>query len=230
MTDHQLSAAVASARRSLSVSAVQWSSVGNDNYSPFDTMDGLVYRLRRWFGYTTIPRYRLHPTSVYLYEACSDGIPIEKFFAELRLTDTYLSWFLVTQLHVWMCLVRCMSAGQEGRVLRNEVVARMWDDCQSRLKLLAPMTSKVRRQSMDQLLQQFQAMIVAYDEGLLTDDKTLCAALWRTLFIYESIDPKHLELMVNYIRTQLDHLHTIETEKFLLNGKFVWKPFPPLYP
>jgi len=193
-------------------------------------MDGLMYKIRRYFGYSSVPKYRLRHASVYLYESATDAIDIEKFFTHLKLSDTYLSWFLVTQLHVWMIMVRAMAEGKEGRILRNEVVARMWEDCETRLKLLTHMSQSNRRKGLEDLLQQFQASIVAYDEGHLMDDKTLAAALWRTLFTYESVDPKYMEIMVEYIRTQLDHLHTIETEKFFLDGRITWKPFPPLYP
>ena len=201
-----------------------------ENYTPFETMDGIIYKVRRFFGYQTIPKYRLKYTSVYLYESCTDGIPIEKFFTHLALPDNYLSWFLVTQLHVWMLQVRAMSEGKEGRIMRNELVSRMWEDCDERLKKFATFPAKVRRKGMEDLLQQFQAAIFAYDEGHLTNDKVLAASVWRTLFMYEDVDPRHLELVVSYVRTQIEHLQTIGTEKFILDGKITWKEFPPLYP
>ena len=34
-------------------------------------------------------------------------------------------------------MTRAMSEGKEGRVLRNEITARMWDDAQERLKVLS---------------------------------------------------------------------------------------------
>ncbi|CAG2112162.1 unnamed protein product [Medioppia subpectinata] len=129
-----------------------------------------------------------------------------------------------------MLMIRSMVEGKEGRLMRNEITARMWEDCETRLKLMTHMTQSVRRKGLEDLLQQFRASLIAYDEGFLTDDKTLSAALWRTLFTYESVDPKYLELIVQYIRTQVEHLHTIGTEKFFLDGKITWKPFPPFYP
>ncbi len=200
------------------------------NYSPYDYFDGFVYKIRRKIGLKAIPKYRLSESSVYLYESCTDGIDIEKFFHFCKLPDTYLSWFLVTQLHVWMCMTRAMIDGKEGRTMRNEIVARMWDDSDARLKKLTHMPASDRRNGLEDLLQQFQATIFSYDEGLLTDDRTLASALWRVLFIYESVDPHVLETMVSYVRTQVHHLTTIETEKFLLDGKIVWKEFYPLYP
>lgn len=35
-----------------------------------------------------------------------------------------------------MCMTRGMIEGKEGRVIRNEMVARMWEDSQTRLKKL----------------------------------------------------------------------------------------------
>lgn len=201
-----------------------------ENYSPFETLDGLIYKARRMCGFQTIPKYRLKNTTIFLYESCTDAVPIENFLTHLSLPDNYLSWFLVTELHVWMMQVRAMAEGKEGRVIRNEVVARMWEDCDTRIKKFATFPAKVRRRGMEDLLQQFQAAIFAYDEGLLTNDKVMAAALWRTLFIYEDVDPRYLELCVQYVRTQLEHLRNIGTEKFILDGKITWKPFPPLYP
>nr|CAD7576457.1 unnamed protein product [Timema californicum] len=56
--------------------------------------------------------------------------------AEFKLPDTFLSWFLVTELHVWMMLVRLMAEGKDGRFTRNIVVEAMWSDTNTRAKKL----------------------------------------------------------------------------------------------
>nr|CAD7400714.1 unnamed protein product [Timema poppensis] len=55
---------------------------------------------------------------------------------EFKLSDTFLSWFLVTELHVWMVLVRLMAEGKDGRFARNVVVEAMWSDTNTRAKKL----------------------------------------------------------------------------------------------
>jgi len=50
--------------------------------------------------------------------------------------DTFYSWFLVTELHVWMLMVRTMAEGEEGRFVRNSIVEAMWEDVSTRAKRL----------------------------------------------------------------------------------------------
>ena len=47
--------------------------------------------------------------------------------------DTFFSWFLVTELHIWMLSVRLMAEGtEEGRHVRNSMVQGLWKDCDER--------------------------------------------------------------------------------------------------
>lgn len=71
----------------------------------------------------------------------ADQINYLEFFKRFELPDTFNSWFLVTELHVWMLLVRAMAEGSEtgedGRFLRNCIVEAMWADVGTRAKKLA---------------------------------------------------------------------------------------------
>ncbi|MEE6509976.1 hypothetical protein FKM82_028641 [Ascaphus truei] len=49
----------------------------------------------------------------------------------------------------------------------------------------------------------FYAAIFGYDEGILSDDHVLAAALWRNLFNKQCDDPRQLELIVEYVRKQI---------------------------
>lgn len=50
--------------------------------------------------------------------------------------DTFFSWFLVTELHVWMLMVRFMAEGEEGKLVISKVVEAMWHDVLLRAELL----------------------------------------------------------------------------------------------
>lgn len=50
--------------------------------------------------------------------------------------DTFFSWFLITELHVWMLMVRFMAEGKYGKIARNILVEAMWDDIEIRTKKL----------------------------------------------------------------------------------------------
>jgi cytochrome b pre-mRNA-processing protein 3 len=54
-----------------------------------------------------------------------------------------------------------------------------------------------------ELLHQFQAAMVGYDEGLLSDDMVLAGAVWRTLLQQDCSDPENVERIVYYIRKQV---------------------------
>jgi HD superfamily phosphohydrolase YqeK len=56
-----------------------------------------------------------------------------------------------------------------------------------------------------ELLHQFQAAVIGYDEGLLSDDKVLAGAVWRTLLQQQCSDLENLERLVHYIRKQVSN-------------------------
>lgn len=195
--------------------------------SPF-RHDSWAKRLLNFSGLGEANRIALRRATIFHYEACTDKLEPLRFFEHLHLSDTLYSYYLVAQLHVWMCQVRSMQDGPEGRLLRNEVVARMWQDMDTRISKIGVYNSKARKSLIEQLLFHHQAAIFSYDEGLLTDDKTLACALWRTLFSKDEVDPRVLEVAVKYVRTQLNHLRSINSRHWCLNGRFDWAPFPPL--
>lgn len=75
-------------------------------------------------------------TGYLLYESVADKIAYSQFFEQYYLPDTFYSWFVVTELHVWMLLVRIMNEGEDGRFIRNCIVQAMWADVNIRAKKL----------------------------------------------------------------------------------------------
>ncbi|KAL2296746.1 hypothetical protein Nmel_014792 [Mimus melanotis] len=65
---------------------------------------------------------------------------------------------------------------------------------------------------------------VARGQGILCDDHVLAAALWRNLFNRNCDDPRHLELLVEYVRKQVQHLDALSGEDLLLTGEVSWRP------
>lgn len=50
--------------------------------------------------------------------------------------DTYFSWFLITELHAWMLMVRLAAGGDAGVDMRNNLVIAMWKDVDLRKRKL----------------------------------------------------------------------------------------------
>ncbi|XP_059926461.1 ubiquinol-cytochrome-c reductase complex assembly factor 1 [Gadus macrocephalus] len=74
------------------------------------------------------------------------------------------------------------------------------------------------------MTETFYAAIFGYDEGILSDDRVLAAALWRNLFNRECEDPRQLELMLEYVRKQMQYIDSLDAEDLLLTGEVKWRP------
>lgn len=187
-------------------------------------------KAKTYIGFGDNNVFALRRSTIFQYEACTDKLNPAIFFKQLELPDTLYSFFLLVQLHCWLCQVRSMREGPEGRILRNELTERMWQDFDVRLERIEVFSSSTRKSILSDLLYQQQGAMLSYDEGLLTDDKTLAGAIWRTLYSKDLVDPRHLYTIVKYVRFQLEHLNSIGSRHWCLDGKFDWAPFPPLQP
>jgi cytochrome b pre-mRNA-processing protein 3 len=162
---------------------------------------------------------------VLLYENVADTLNYREFFDEFDMPDTFNSWFLVTELHVWMLLMRVMGegpeSGQDGRFLRNCIVEAMWADVQTRSKKLSLDNPSAARAQVQILSEQFQATLINYDEGLTGDDKSLASALWRRFFDMHCDDFTKLEKLVKYVRRTTKLLESLGRDE-LIKPQIQW--------
>lgn len=163
---------------------------------------------------------------VYVYESCVDKVDFKAFFTYLKLPDTFLSWFLVTELHVWMCITRAMAEidTRPALCLQHELVRNLWSDTETRMGKLAYISGKIKRECLRDLSDHFNAMLVLYDEALQGDDKALAGALWRVLLLCGDRDPRVLETLVHYVRKQVHMLDKMTLEDFLRERNITWSP------
>ncbi|XP_025089754.1 ubiquinol-cytochrome-c reductase complex assembly factor 1-like [Pomacea canaliculata] len=209
----------------------QYSTVASGSGTASEKKGSLWQKIKWDLGFISGLKYSkslLNASSFRMYICCSEMIHHNQFFLELDLPDTFTSWFLVTDLHVWLCMQRLSSLGKDGRLLCNFLVQALWNDMEARSKLLGNAISLTSRSDgIQELAGVFKASLFAYDEGLLGDDKELAAAVWRILFeMRKDIDPQKLELVVHYIRKQVAHLDS-QDEKTILGKGFV--TFLPLH-
>ncbi|XP_050598568.1 ubiquinol-cytochrome-c reductase complex assembly factor 1 isoform X1 [Bombus affinis] len=148
-----------------------------------------------------------------LYGDIPDGLNYSIFYKGFNMPDTFFSWFLVTELHVWMLMVRFMAEGEKGKLVISKMVEAMWHDVLIRAELLGPMTPRTKKKQVAELSYQFNAAIVGYDEGIMSDDKVLASALWRRFFCLECNNPEHLEKLLIYVRKQIHVFDKIPSEK-----------------
>ncbi|XP_012271400.1 ubiquinol-cytochrome-c reductase complex assembly factor 1 [Orussus abietinus] len=171
-----------------------------------------------------VKRYRQKLSTYFLYEQIADEIDYSEFFEEFKMADTFNSWFLITELHVWMIMSRFMAEGELGIFLRNSIVQAMWEDVNIRTKKLKDANQTSLRKQVKETSQQFNAAIIGYDEGLFSDDKVLAGALWRRFFALETNNPEHIEKLVMYTRKQMNMLDKIPLETILKQHRVPWIP------
>ncbi|KAH8379378.1 hypothetical protein KR009_004517 [Drosophila setifemur] len=188
--------------------------------------EGILKRVLTKVGFTPNTKARLKVTSHLLYESVADKISYVAFFRDFNLPNTFNSWFLVTELHVWLLLMRSMAEGSEtgedGRFLRNCIVEAMWGDVNTRAKKLGAHNPSRTRQQIETLSEQFQAALIAYDEGIMSDDRVLACALWRRFFEMNCEDYAQIERLVKYVRQQAAMLDSLPRDQFITKPKVAW--------
>ncbi|KAM9410021.1 ubiquinol-cytochrome c reductase complex assembly factor 1 isoform 1-T1 [Pholidichthys leucotaenia] len=187
---------------------------------------GAFTKLIEAMGFTGPLKYnkwKIKIAAVRMYTCCVERINYDEFFEKCSLPDTLNSWFLVVQLHVWMCLVRLRQEGREGKFMCRYVVHSMWEDVEHRCKIMG-IEATQRKEAIKAMTETFYAAIFGYDEGILSDDCILAAALWRNVFNHECEDPAQLELMVEYVRKQMQFIDSLDGEDLLLTGEVKWRP------
>lgn len=174
------------------------------------------------------PKSKLRAAGLLLYENIADGVNYVDFFNEFELKDTFNSWFLITELHVWLLCTRAMEEGsdnkEDGRLIRNFLVEAMWADVQSRSKKLGADNPSLKRKQIEILSEQFQATLISYDEGLWHDDKALANALWKRFFEAKCNDFTKLELLVKYVRKSAKVLDETPRTQLVDRPKINWIP------
>nr|XP_018904996.1 PREDICTED: ubiquinol-cytochrome-c reductase complex assembly factor 1 [Bemisia tabaci] len=154
-----------------------------------------------------------------IYQQLSENIQYKDFFDAFNMPDTFQSWFVVIELHLWILSARLMAEGKEGKALRDSVVAAMWEDVRARAKTIHPNTKQLNT-SIQELSGQMNAAFLGYDEALL-DDKILASALWRRFFNKICEDPRQLESMVSFTRHQLQLFDSLTREELIEQQKMI---------
>lgn len=67
------------------------------------------------------------------------------FFSSVvcNMPDSFQSWFLIAQLHLWLCMVRLKREGKDGDYLIKQVVSMFWYDVEQRMNVLGVSGSSI---------------------------------------------------------------------------------------
>ncbi|KAK4056911.1 Serine carboxypeptidase 3 [Microbotryomycetes sp. JL221] len=152
-------------------------------YSPATV--SLVTKLAKLFGYNSETASAIRTTSDF-YDRCAERGEVESsfFYEECSLPPSFQSWFSITTLHVWLLQVRLRSLPAPlGRTYIQELVNHYFIDIEMRIKGPYNVTqSRLIKGYMKDMLEQYHGSCAAYDEGLVSGDAALAAAVWRNLF------------------------------------------------
>merc|ERR1712083_784665 len=89
---------------------------------------------------------------------CIGGVDSKEFFEFFDLPDTFRSWFIVSELHIYMICNRLL-VGQlhDAQRVKTVLVKALWEDVLERIKLLADIPAKKRKENLMDLNFEFQA-------------------------------------------------------------------------
>ncbi|KRZ59900.1 Ubiquinol-cytochrome c reductase complex chaperone CBP3 -like protein [Trichinella nativa] len=143
--------------------------------------------------------------SAKLYVQCSNELP-----------DTFMS----------LLLLRLSNEPTILEIVKKEIIGCLWDDVKLRIKVLSkvdPACSLKTRETLSLCYGLLITSFLEYDEGILSDDKTLAGALWRNIYDRELDNPIPLNALVRYVRSQVKLLHSIPVERILCLGVEIWR-------
>lgn len=69
--------------------------------------------------------------------------------------------------------------------------------------------------------EEFRAFLFSFDEAVLSPDHVLAGAIWRHIYAQEDFDPRHMDLLVQYVRRTVAALDNASLDD-LLEQKFQW--------
>ncbi|KAK0094987.1 hypothetical protein PV326_009488 [Microctonus aethiopoides] len=154
-------------------------------------------KFRHFFKYHCFLKYIYRARGSLLYTYACDHLDYVGIMKDFKMPDTYFSWFLITELHVWMLMVRLAAGGDAGIDMRKSLVSAMWKDVDVRKRKLGNVRGKEIAKQMQELGYQFNAAIIGYDEGLNGNDQALAGAIWRTILEMKCDDPELIQTLDN---------------------------------
>lgn len=139
------------------------------------------------------------------------------FYQTLALPKSFTQWFQITALHYWILSVRMRAMPfQYGKNYQQKLVDRIFRDMELRMSIeLGISSNRIIEGYLKDYHTQLLGLVLSYDEGLVTDDITFAAALWRNVFSgNENADVRHVEALLGYVRQQLYVLNKMSDREF----------------
>ncbi|KAF6089740.1 ubiquinol-cytochrome c reductase complex assembly factor 1 [Phyllostomus discolor] len=141
-------------------------SSAKDFPEPAEEKVGAFTKIIEAMGFTGPLKYskwKIKIAALRMYTSCVKKTDFEEFFLRCQMPDTFNSWFLITLLHVWMCLVRMKQEGRTGKYMCRIIVHFMWEDVEQRGRVMG-VNPYILKKNMMIMTNNFYAAILGYDE------------------------------------------------------------------
>lgn len=158
-------------------------------YSP--TTVALIKGIGRLMGYNFVRSKAINVTGD-LYDRCAQRAEAEAHFwytgasllTECALPASFQIWFQLTNLHIFLLLTRFRALpANEARTYAQELMNHFFIDVESRMReRFGVQTARLVKGYMKDLHTQHRGSMIAYDEGLATNDVHLSGAVWRNVW------------------------------------------------
>jgi len=140
------------------------------------------------------------------------------------LEDSFVIWFNMVTIHVWMVGVRLAREGNDGKILFESMLSMLWEDVEERLKKFEGLLK--RNFEVKKRLKKYYREVNLYfhllDEGLLGSDSQLASSLWTILkFKNQDLKAWHLEMLVHYIRSTTSTLDRLDFDEIIENPSII---------
>ncbi|VDO72350.1 unnamed protein product [Schistosoma margrebowiei] len=187
----------------------------------------VLTKTKHFLGLTDKLRYSnitLRISGENLFMICAEYPVFEDFVQHLKLPDTFQTWFSLTTLHMWMCYVRLRQEGQEGYLIKKWMDRALWEDMKHRVRAFKILTKSHKQIKV--FRGQYFGNMLGYDEALLSClDSHLASALWSNIwFCCPTTTFQEIEILIKYVRKQLEHLEKIPSDVFLEHGTPTFLP------
>jgi len=172
-----------------------------------------------------VPDRNLRQSGLNLYVCCTDFIDFQHFLQETGIPDTFISWWLTLQLHMWLTCVKLSQMGPEGFLLLQHFYSYMWADVEQRLRNIKDLDSSQRKKEVNNLYGSHFMHLLYYDEGIISSDKMLANAVWLMFFNKDSkVSSEKVALMVEYIRKNVHHHDRLDPFPLMKTGYISFLP------
>ena len=129
-------------------------------------------------------------------------------------------------LHLWLLTVRMRCFDKdEYETWQKQLIDHFFFGAEAKMEHTHGLSSaSMRQRYLKDLFTQWRGALLSYDHGLVTDDATLAAAVWRNVFkAREDMDMRLLAAVVSWMRLCLRQLGEMSDDEFLSKAGLVFK-------